>query len=489
MAMPSCLEFFPGTAPVILSVAKDPCISSLPLFVPSASARQGRVLNKKSWYEAELVRSQTLNSTRAVSATRARSFSVTTRISCRSIASTPNRYRSIASSSVSETARNGSTTAVNSSRAASTLCTPSTQLRSRISQPLRRLHIPLQRYRLEHPNHPIRPVSTINLHRIARPRIQRRRDPLPHQPPHPSPLKLRSHRPRNRRTPCSLPLRLHLQRLDIHLHQLLNLRRKTLRQARPHLGHLHRVRQRVLEHLHHRLDSRSVPPHRPQPRPDLSLQRLQQTDIRISVHASDPRPVPRKTHHRAIAAAPPPAAEPRYSQTRPSPHPAHTESGRTRIGPAPPNIPLSTASHQLSFMNSNSSLVPSAKRHSSHYKFSHSTYISKLSRHYNFLPRRPHREWLAIRIPKLPDQLPHPRPPPQHLFHQPLDHGRIPAIPLRRHRLRDLPQRPRLHRLNPAQPRFKALPPRHPRVHLLRWYTPRSGESGNVHSPALKQNP
>ena len=199
---------------------------------------------------------QTRNSTLAVSATRARSFNVTTRISCRSIASTPNRYRSIASSSVSETARSGSTIAVNSSRALSTRCTPSHQLRGRISQPLRRLHIPLQRHRLKHPNHPIRPIPTIDLHRIARPRIKRSRNPLPHQPPHPSPLKLRPHRPRNRRAPRPLPFRLHLQRLDIHPHQLFQLRRQALRQARLHLGHLHGIRQRILENLHHRLDPR-----------------------------------------------------------------------------------------------------------------------------------------------------------------------------------------------------------------------------------------
>ncbi len=72
----------------------------------------------------------TRSSIRAVSATRARSFTVTTRIPCSSIVRTPNRYRSIAHRSLLDpphhrNCRSGSTTAVSSSVAASTRCTPS----------------------------------------------------------------------------------------------------------------------------------------------------------------------------------------------------------------------------------------------------------------------------------------------------------------------------------------------------------------------------
>src|SRR6266851_5183818 len=174
---------------------------------------------------------------------------------------------------------------------------PFAKLRSRVSQTLGPLDIPLQRNRLEHPNHPVRPVPAIDLHRITSPRIERSRNPLPHQPPHSRPLKLRPHSPCNRRPPSPLAFLLHLQRLHIHPHQLLQLRRHTLGKRSPSLGNLHRIGERIFQHLHHRL---RIPRPHPQPGCDLTLQPLQQTDVRIGIHAPDPAPVPRKTHHRAI---------------------------------------------------------------------------------------------------------------------------------------------------------------------------------------------
>jgi hypothetical protein len=134
----------------------------------------------------------------AVSAARARSFIVTTRISWLSIVSTPKRIplgvlvagvivvsprRRCAAARRPRSVRASRPPPERRPRATAARSTPAP------SPPPRRL----ERDRVEHLDHAVGPVSAVDLHRVAGLRVHRGGDPLAHQRPDAGALKLRPH--------------------------------------------------------------------------------------------------------------------------------------------------------------------------------------------------------------------------------------------------------------------------------------------------------